>query len=124
MTAVSAPIRLYLVRNAYGEVMQASFRRDTISLTFPTFGVQLKHRVVKTTKDCVAGLLQSGTSSKLFASAWRRAVADGQVQSCRRLAVDDGEQTLVYLREDVVPVLDGYLSELFNDPNSRFYLHG
>ena len=51
------------------------------------------------------------------------AVADGAINPSRPLGVDDGTQTVENGREDAASI-DAYISELVNNPNSKFYLHG
>ena len=116
-------MRLYILRNCYGQVLTATFLDHSISSAFLTPGQTLKHRDVTTTKQLAAAMLQSGTHKLLFDTAWRQACQNGAVDPSRRLDVDDGEQTIEHAKQEAEQI-DHYISELVNNSRSRFYIHG
>jgi hypothetical protein len=116
-------MRLYILRNCYGQVLNATFLGHSVASAFLTTGQTLKHRDVTATKQLAAAVLQSGTRKLLFDAAWRQACQDGAVEPSRRLDVDDGEQSIEHAKRDAEQI-DHYISELVNNPSSKFYIHG
>ena len=116
-------MRLYILRNCYGQVLTATFLGHNISSAFLTAGQMLNPRDVATTKQLAAAMLQSGTRKLLFDTAWHQARQDGAVEPSRRLSVDDDEQSIEYAKQEAEQV-DHYISELVNNPSSKFYIHG
>ena len=116
-------MRLYILRNCYGQVLTATFLGHNISSAFLTTGQTLKRRDVATTKQLAAAMLQSGTRKLLFDTAWRQACQDGAVDPSRRLDVDDGEQSIEHAKQEAEQI-DHYISERVNNPSSKFYIHG
>lgn len=121
-------IKIYIVRDEYGRVLSAAYRRDSLDTTgMPTTGFfgTVKTRRISTWKDLVCAMLQSGTSMELFDRAWKLAIANRQVTMSWKFADGDYIGADVFRKAmDEALVIDGYISELVNNPKSKFYIYG
>ena len=113
-------VKIWIQRDIYGRVIQADMDRSRLSL--PDCA---KFRKVGSWKQLVAAMLQTGSSAQLVDAAWRKAVSDGQIIAS--YSFDYGMPfdalTIQAARRDA-ETLDSYVSELVNNPRSKFYIYG
>ena len=112
--------KIFISRDTYGQVLQASFQPDQIKGTFP-----LRHRYVTSTKSLAQAMLQTGTSDALFNAAWKLAVWEGAVDPAHQFRTGDplDVQTVMTAQAEADQV-DAYISRMVNNPRSKFYIYG
>lgn len=115
--------RLYLVRDIYGNCLAASFHPEM--LADRSIGRAVASRLVGSTKELAAAMLQSGSSKALIDAAWRMARQFDAVAPSTPFRHGDplDVQTIEYAEQER-DQLDFYIGQLVNNPNSKFYLHG
>lgn len=69
-------------------------------------------------------MLRGQTSKLLFDAAWRKAVSDGAIDPSQRIFETDSPSDLIREAEATALDLDGYISEMVNNPRSKFYIYG
>lgn len=121
MTRSSLP-KLYIVREIYGRCLAASFRPELLADASINHKVTYRH--VANTKQLAVALLQSGSSKALTDAAWRQAVKDGAVMPSQPFKYGDplDVQTVECARQESEQ-LDFCISQLVNNPKSKFYIH-
>lgn len=114
---------IYLIRDQYGVVTWAGTHKP--EAPDPLTAYPVKSRQVSTTKQLAYAMLQSGTRRPLFDAAWRKAVQCGAVDPSHTFQYGEAFdcQTIEYARQEAFQV-EGFISELVNNPNSKFYIHG
>jgi hypothetical protein len=115
--------RVYILRDHDGNVTWAGTHKP--EAPDPLTAYPVKHCDVKTTKQLVVAMLQTGSRTPLVDAAWKKAVRDGAVNPSRAFQPGEAFDCLtVGWAQDSARTLDGYISEIVNNPRSRFYLHG
>ena len=114
-------ICIYIQRDTYGNVVHASHRMNLMPDNLNPY----RTRDVSTTKRLAAAMLQSGTRKLLFDAAWRKAVQVGAVEPSHTFTAGEcfDVQTIEYAKQEAFQV-DSFISELVNNPYSKFYIHG
>lgn len=114
---------LYYRRDYAGRITDASWMGGFPPVENAIVQPTVYRRKIGTTKQLVRTLIQRGTSDALFDAAWRKAVADGSIACSRILGIDDGLETIRWALGEV-EVIDDYISDMVNNPNSKFYIYG
>ena len=115
--------RVYIKRDQNGIVKQAIIGNAKFSDCFSH--LPTTSREFTSSKQLCFAMLQRGTSQRLFNAAWRKAVACGAVDPSHTFKNGDSldVQTIEYTRQEAEQV-DSFISELVNNPNSKFYIYG
>lgn len=120
------PRTLYLNRDEYGNVTEATFREppeafDELTGRRRDVPVFEKRRKISSYKDLVWAMCQAPCRRELFDAGWRHALKHGAEMSKAPLC-ELGD----YLEEAKMDaeVIGHMIGELVNDSRSGFYLHG
>ena len=114
-------IRLTVRRDTFGQVLEHSW--GAFGHAPRPAGDRCYTHVVGSTREMSRWLIQYPTSVALFRSAWAKGVSEGAIPPSRKFTEGDdfprqGEM------DDLKTTVEGYISELVNNPRSRFYIYG
>jgi hypothetical protein len=127
------PRTLYLNRDEYGNVKEATFEKQPRYLKDETFdewtGKKLERparrfehkRPISSYKDLVWAFCQTPCRYELFSAAWRRALRYGFELSNPKLS--ELHEYMEAAKVDA-EIIENMIGELANDEGSRFWLHG
>ena len=117
-------VKLWIQRDLWGRVVATDTDRSRLTLA-GTVCETIKFREIGTWKQLVLAMLQDGSKRTLLDAAWRKAVSDGQVGASYSFnhGMPFDALTVQAARRDA-DVLDSYIAELVNNPQSRFYIYG
>lgn len=90
----------------------------------PQPGHMARINPVNTTRGIVWAMMRGQSRKALFDAAWRKALADEQIEPSMRIFETDSPSALISEAENTARILDAYISEMVNNPKSKFYIHG
>lgn len=112
--------RLTFRLDTYGAVVEHSWNAFGHA---PLAGDRCHTRTVRSTRDAIRWLVRYPTRRQLFNAAWAKGVRDGAIQPSRLFREGDDFPRLEEM-DALKTTVEGYISDLVNNPRSRFYIYG
>lgn len=79
---------------------------------------------VNSTRGIVWAMMRGQSSRALFGAAWRKALRDEAIKPSMPIFETDSPSALIAEAEESARILDAYVSEMVNNPRSKFYIYG